>query len=247
MMSYAKGQPEALGRAKDSAQAPKGAEVHFLRGFRLMNYKKLVEENIPAGSLGQELRAVGQGLESLDVEDFDLQAEGKGYFVLGMPRTPAGAASAPNSASLKESLQNAWQSFTGRSDKSDKGSKTTSEVLRVLFTPEGILRLESEGKAKRNQDSAGVPNLNKLAQILRMVGEYVDDRSGRLLKASKRRDRISFEYETASSKRIREEWNLVQLYEFWLAASNQRLERYNVVERELGKERQKTPSVRSDR
>jgi GrpB-like predicted nucleotidyltransferase (UPF0157 family) len=54
-----------------------------------------------------------------------------------------------------------------------------------------------------------------------------------LLKARKRRDRISFEYETASNKRITEEWNLVQLYEFWLKASNQRQERYEVVKREL--------------
>jgi hypothetical protein len=246
MISYAKGQLEALGSAKDSAQTPKGAEVYFLRRFRLMDYKKFVEENMPSASLGQELRAVGQGLESLDVEDFDLQAEGEGYFALGMPRTPANAPSPPPPAGLKEFFQNAWHSFTGQIDKTDTASETTSAALRVLFTPEGILRLEREGKAKRNEDSAGVPNLSKLAQILRMVGEYVDARSGRVLKARKRRDRISFEYETASNKRITEEWNLVQLYEFWLKASNQRQERYEVVKRELASERE-TPSSRLHR
>jgi hypothetical protein len=244
MISYAKGQPEALGSAKGSAQTPKAAEVCFLRSFRLMDYKKFVEESIASTSLGQALRAVGQGLESLDVEDFDLHAEGEGYFALGMPRT-AESAPAPTSAGLKQAFQNAWRSFTGQIDKADAATKITSVALRVLFTPEGILRLEREGKAKRNEDSAGVPNLNKLAQILRMVGEYVEAKSGRLLKARKRRDRISFEYEAASNKRVTEEWNLVQLYEFWLKASDQRQERYNIVERELRE--QKTPSAGSQR
>jgi hypothetical protein len=242
MIGYAKCQPEALGSAKDSAQTPKVAEVYFLRCLRLMKHKRLVEKNMPSVSLGQELRAVGQGLESLDVEDFDLQAEGEGYIALGIPRTPANAARPPKPADIKQLLQNAWQSFTSRIDKTDKASKTKSEVLRILFTPEGILRLEREGKAKRSEDSVGVPNFGKLAQILRMVGEYVDAKSGHLLKAYKRRDRISFEYETVSNKRITEEWNLVQLYEFWLKASNQRQERYDTVKRELGGEREKPSS-----
>ena len=38
-------------------------------------------------SFGEVLRAVGQGLESLNVENFELQAEGDGYFVLGTPRS----------------------------------------------------------------------------------------------------------------------------------------------------------------
>lgn len=206
--------------------------------LKLMDYKKFVDESLPSSSLGQELRAVGQGLESLDVDDFDLQSEGEGYFALGMPRAAGNAPNAPTPAGLKQLFQNAWHSCTGQIDKTDSASKTNSAVWRVLFTPEGILRLDREGKAKRNEDSAGVPNLNKLAQILRMVGEYVDAKSGRLLKARKRGDRISFEYETAPNKRITEEWNLVQLYEFWLKASNQRQERYEVARRELSNQRE---------
>ncbi|HEX5605365.1 MAG TPA: hypothetical protein VFY96_02560, partial [Candidatus Binatia bacterium] len=39
-----------------------------------------------ANSRGQELRAVGQGLESLDVEDFDLTTDVEGYFALATRR-----------------------------------------------------------------------------------------------------------------------------------------------------------------
>ena len=46
----------------------------------------LAQKNGAGISTGQELRAVGQGLESLDVEDFDLKAEGDGYFALATRR-----------------------------------------------------------------------------------------------------------------------------------------------------------------
>jgi hypothetical protein len=49
----------------------------------------LAQKNGAGISTGQELRAVGQGLESLDVEDFDLKAEGDGYFALATRRLPA--------------------------------------------------------------------------------------------------------------------------------------------------------------
>jgi len=206
------------------------------------------QNNETAVSMGQQLRAVGQGLESLDVEDFDLQAEGGGYFALGMPHAPAKAADAASSlqSGLKDTLQNAWHSLTGRVDNSDKAAKAPSNVLRILFTPEGILRLECEGMLKRSNDSVGIPNLKKLAQVLRMVGEHLDTKSGRLLKASKRQERISFEYETASGQHMKEEWKLSQLYDSWAKVSSQREQRYDMVERELGSE-EETPDSESHR
>jgi hypothetical protein len=215
--------------------------VYFLRHRPYMNSKaNEAQNNETAVSLGQQLRAVGQGLESLDVEDFDLQAEGAGYFALGMAHAQAktaDAASSPQSG-LKDKLQNAWYSLTSRVDNADQAAKAPSNVLRILFTPEGILRLECEGISKRSDDSVGIPNLKKLAQILRMVGEYLDTKSGRLLKASKRQDRISFEYETASGQPIKEEWKLSQLYDSWVKVSSQREQRYDMVERELGSEQE---------
>ena len=61
-----------------------------------------------------------------------------------------------------------------------------------------------------------------------MLGEYLETKSGRLLKASKRQDQLSFEYATASSNLVKEEWKLSDLYEFWLEMSTQREERRNI-------------------
>ena len=198
---------------------------------------------------GQQLRAVGQGLESLDVVDFELQAEGDGYFALGLPRTPVKAANATSESTqnnLRSTLQNAWYSLISRGSADSKTENVTSHVLRILFTPEGILKLEREGIAKRSENSAGVPNLNKLAQVLRMVGEYLETKSGRLLKASKRQDRVSFEYATASSDLVKEDWKLSALYEFWLEMSTQREERRNILDRTLTNDPEK-PGIESHR
>jgi hypothetical protein len=186
--------------------------------------------------LGQRLRTVGQGLESLDVEDFELRAEGDGFFALGIPRVPAKTDDADdhvNRVGVNRALLKVWHNLIGRNSADGKFSKPGSDVLRILFTTDGLLRLEHEGKAKRNDDSPGIPNLYKLPQVLRLVGECIDQKSGRLVAVNKRRDRISFEYVTASYNDVREEWKLAELYEFWLDVSNRRHARYDVAERAL--------------
>ena len=189
-----------------------------------------------ASSLGQRLRTVGQGLETLDVEDFELRAEGDGYFALAMPRVPAKTADA-NARVIQVGgnsvLQKAWHNLIGRNSTDSKFSTAGSDVLRVLFTTEGLLRLELEGNAKRSGDSPGVPNLNKLAQILRLVGESIDQKSGRLFAVNKRQDRISFEYFTELHDHVRAGWKLADLYEIWFDVSNRRHARYDVAERAM--------------
>lgn len=189
-----------------------------------------------ASSLGERLRTVGQGLESLDVEDFELRAEGDGYFALGIPRVPAktdDAAARVKQGSVNHMLVKAWQNLIGRNSSDSNFSKPGSDVLRILFTEEGLLRLEHKGKAKRKGDSPGIPNLIKVPQVLRLVGECIDQKSGRFLAVNKRQDRISFEYVTASNNHVREDWKLADLYESWLDVSNRRHARYDVAERAL--------------
>ena len=176
---------------------------------------------------------MGQGLESLDVEDFDLQGEGNGYFALAIPRTPAKSEEAEaerGKAAVSNALQIAWQSLTRRSSSDKRLSEVGPGVLRILFTPEGLLRLEAAGLTKR-KNSTGSPNLEKHAQVLRMVGERLDAESGRLLKVSKRGERISFEYATAAVNHVAEKWKLSKLHDLWLDVAKQRHVQSVTVER----------------
>jgi hypothetical protein len=184
-------------------------------------------------TIGQELRTVGQGLESLDVEDFDLQCEGDGYFALGIPHTQGRNLETTrfgNIVALKL-VRNAWERLSGENSSDRKLSDPGAGVLRISFTPEGLLRLEAAGITKRNPHARGIPDAQKLGQILRVVGEEIDAKSGRLLRIRKRRQRISFEYATRAEEHAIEEWKISELRELWLDASRQKREPANIVER----------------
>jgi hypothetical protein len=167
-------------------------------------------------SIGQELRTVGQGLESLNVEDFDLRSEADGYFALAIPRIQSGG------PETMRSVRSTWWSLARRGSTDQLLSEAGPNVLRVLFTPEGILRLEAAGIARRNTRSSGAPDVTKLAPILRMIGERLDDKAARLLKVSKRGSWISFEYASGADERLSEEWKLSELPGLWRDTFKQR-------------------------
>jgi hypothetical protein len=178
-----------------------------------------------ANSKGPELRAVGQGLESLDVEDFDLTADGDGYFALATRRD----STQTSKAAVRKVIRIAWQKFSGQNRRID----AAPGLLRVVFTPEGILRLERMGRLRRGQQSGGVPDLTRLAQILRIVGERLDELSGRLVKLTKRGEKIIIEYSSAAHRPRTEEWKLFELYDLWVDLCKRRHERSNAIEREF--------------
>ena len=194
--------------------------VYFLRHWLRMNTQpNRTRLNYRTSmSIAQELRTVGQGLESLEADDFDLRGEEDGYFVLAIsPRSAAGSGAIAG----KEKLHGLWRSLIGRRTTDRRLSESGPDVLRVLFTPEGILRLEAAGMARRATQSSGSPDFTKLAQLLRMVGEHLDANAGRLRRLRKRGRWISFEYATATEECV-EEWKLSELREIWLEARQRR-------------------------
>jgi hypothetical protein len=187
--------------------------------------KALIHKHRAAHTRGQELRAVGQGLESLEVEDFDLTADVEGYFALATRRV----STATSKAAVRKVIRVAWQKFSGHNRRID----AAPGVLRVVFTPEGILRLERMGRQRRKPQSVGLPDLTRLAQILRIVGERLDELSGRLVKLTKRGEKVIIEYSSAANRRRTEEWQLSELAELWLELCKRRHERSDAFEREL--------------
>jgi len=99
-------------------------------------------------------------------------------------------------------------------------------VLELHFGPDDIDRLEHQGRAARRPDSKGTTNPNRLSQILRAVGAYVERKSVRLLKVSKRNDWVSIEYQTAVGKSGVENFRTTDLYDFWVHLYKQRKTHY---------------------
>ena len=81
-------------------------------------------------------------VESLEVEDFDLQGEGLGYFALGIPRRHAEAAQ--NTAELWNKVRTSWQSLTGQRYSIRKFLDVGPGILRVLLRRKGSSNLKPQ-------------------------------------------------------------------------------------------------------
>ena len=166
-------------------------------------------------STGQELRTVGQGLASLNVADFDVRRERDGYFALAIPGTAA-------AGDTNATVRNTWWNLTRRRATDRLLAEAGPGVLRVLFTPEGMLRLEAAGIAKRDLRTHRAPDPTGLGQMLRVIGERLDHQAARFLSVSKRGSWITCEYASDADERMTEEWKVSDLRGFWQNASQQR-------------------------
>jgi hypothetical protein len=64
-----------------------------------------------------------------------------------------------------------------------------------------------------------------LAQILRAVGAFVDQKQGRLLGVTKEGQEIAIEYESALRHSQREKFTVSSLYDYWVKMYLRRRER----------------------
>jgi hypothetical protein len=85
----------------------------------------------------------------------------------------------------------------------------------MQFTPDDIERMERQGHALESlwED---VPDFRRVSQILRTVGTYVNQKSGRLLRVSKQAQTVTLRYKDFSGSEHREEFTHENLYDFWV-------------------------------
>lgn len=90
---------------------------------------------------------------------------------------------------------------------------TSPEPLELRYTSEDTQRLERQGRAKR-RDPAGTPDFSALSQALRVIGEYIDRKDGRLLGVSKHAGAmLTLEYDTGQHRLKKEEFLASGLYD----------------------------------
>lgn len=142
-------------------------------------------------SYADQLRALGQALETHDLLSFALQASGGDYLVRGSGRLPRQEESAVLNR-LRKTL--AWVPWQKRSAPSQ-----SSEVV-FQFPPERIRQLHREGRDQR-VDGKRTPDPSRLSQVLRAAGRYLDRKSGVSLSEIIVEDRwVTFKYVTAEGR-----------------------------------------------
>ncbi|MGH7775360.1 MAG: hypothetical protein ACREQA_24305 [Candidatus Binatia bacterium] len=160
----------------------------------------------PSDPYAQTLRAIGQSLELLHIESFDLESRGNDYLVRGK-------ASAPPRDIQEKVLWVFWRLKDRNPEQTWPSPQAVPEGFGLLYTPEQIDRLENKGRARRH-DPHGMPDASSVSQILRATGAYLDAKGARPLGISRREQEVTVRYETTEGRGAMEEHALSFFHDF---------------------------------
>lgn len=175
----------------------------------------------------QSLRAIGQALETLNIEEFELEPIGEDYRVRGVKSVEA--TDAVQRQTSLDKLRSIWggaspyDKIVAGSGQGLKASGETSKI-ELNYTREDIERLNLEGQAKRG-DSEKMADSTRLAQLLRCIGAYLAQKLARLVKVTWQGDALTVEYETSMGSRTQETFAPSDLYDFGVRMYLQRASR----------------------
>ncbi|MGH7931242.1 MAG: hypothetical protein ACREQV_26020, partial [Candidatus Binatia bacterium] len=175
----------------------------------------------------QPLRAIGQALEVLDIQDFEMEPAGDDFYVRGNIPMAAKKEFLSDQCSADE-LRAIWGALPSASDEfRDKQARADLSMLsriELCYTVQDVERLEEEGRSRRGNSQKNA-DASSLSQVLRCVGAYLNQKRARLCKISREIDYVAIEYETSLGSRMKETLGLKDLYDLWVRMYLQRSER----------------------
>jgi len=168
----------------------------------------------------QPLRAMGQALEVINIQIFELEIAEDNVFIRGhVPLAP------PDKQCDADQLRTIWGALPGAQDAFPEHDRNGSNAqIDLCYTARDIERLEEEGRSRRGTSHA-VPDAWSLSQILRSIGAYLNQKRARLSNMMRQRDCIVIEYETSAGSTIKETLIMKDLYDLWVRMYLQRSER----------------------
>jgi hypothetical protein len=176
------------------------------------------------------LRAIGQGLESLSLQAFDLEVTGDTFSIRGIP---TGQESEKLPFTKLQAFKKTFLDICNTSKTPRRTATPTvkvpgpSRLLRLDFTQADIDKLEREGQALRS-DWERSPLSHSLPQILRTVGWYVDHKKGQIHKISRNNDTLTVSYTGLFGTQKLETLTLVEIYDMWVHLYKQRKEHFQI-------------------
>jgi len=174
----------------------------------------------------QPLRAIGQALETLNLQSFELEPIGEDFYVRGtLTRSDAELSS---DVVTLDKLSAIWGKIPGFDhpdrERQSRNGTAVVESIELHYTIRDIDRLEQEGQARR-VDPHRMPDTASLSQVLRCVGAYLNQKRARLLRLWRDTESVSIEYETSLGSKLKETLAVAELYDLWVRMYVQRAER----------------------
>lgn len=174
----------------------------------------------------QPLRAIGQALEILHVQSFEMEPVADGFFVRGT--VPMSDLESLNDSFTPDKLREIWGSLPGERapepEIGNAGESGVSSSVELLYTEKDVERLEEEGRGRR-VDARRTANPSTLSQMLRCLGGYLSQKRARLLKITRQTDLVSVEYETSMGTNMKETLKVADIYDIWVRMYLQRAQR----------------------
>lgn len=172
----------------------------------------------------QPLRAIGQALEILKIEGFEMEMSGADFFVRG--NVPLAHCKLLIDQCSAEQLRTIWGSLPRQGDVGNNRGSEPSNASRIelCYTTEDVERLDEDGRSRRGK-SESVGDARSLSQILRSIGAYLNQKRARLSKITRESDNLVVEYETSVGSKMKETLASRDLYDLWVRMYLQRAER----------------------
>lgn len=153
----------------------------------------------------QAFRVIGATLETLEVENFDLEIKNLEYWIRGCAKATA----KPMPVEGRKVFGN-WLKMRKRLFSQQSGA-----AFELHYTQDNLRELELKGQAQRGT-SQDYPEAQSLSEILRSVGELLDLKHVCLSRLSMRGRWITLHYKSAQGHLVVEEHTAASLYSFWV-------------------------------
>jgi hypothetical protein len=138
-------------------------------------------------SYAKSLRIIGQSLEVAKVRVFALEMDGPNYIL--------------RSGSLTETAEWILRHALRPNDTSEQTERPSAANRTVRFTPVDILRLDEQAQRQRRNDLYPNPqSFGRLSQLLRALGDHLDQTKVSTFQISWTHDSVSVVFESVDSQ-----------------------------------------------
>src|SRR5690242_3554134 len=175
-----------------------------------------MDTKISPADYARHLRAIGQDLENLHLSTFNLEYVGDAYLV--WVRSDSEADANPVFRISKNRLQKLWRNKMpmrpiGHEEPDHRPQSESGRRLR--YSVYELDRIEREQRARRRQQS-GSADGHRLSQLLRTVGDLVNQRGERLLGIAWQELSVSVVVETPRGRKEIDVYRPDNLYDLWV-------------------------------
>lgn len=171
-------------------------------------------EEISQRTSGYEitLRAIGQALEALGVESFELALEGDSFVVYGGPES---------STVMEKKSASRFQLF--RRNKGKSKARRGFYISGMRLRESDIKRLDRQGRDIRINPER-CPDTNSLSHGLRMIGAHLDKTEVNLLGVARHKGLFTVWHKGRSGREMKQIFNQANLYDLWVHRYKKRLD-----------------------